>query len=78
MFIYLFAAFYSPEDGPVPFNYSAEVFPLPHREVGMGWAAILSISFPRILATFTPTGAFGFLRVRVPSFPLLQPFHCPG
>ena len=28
MFIYLFAAFYSPGEGPVPFTYSAEVFPL--------------------------------------------------
>jgi len=67
-FIYLFAAFYSPGEGPVPFTYSAEVFPLSHREVGMGWAvatclfwaAVLSISFPAILAAFTPTGAFGF------------------
>lgn len=67
-FIYLFAAFYSPGEGPVPFTYSAEVFPLSHREVGMGWAvatclfwaAVLSISFPRLLAAFTPTGAFGF------------------
>lgn len=68
LFIYLFAAFYSPGEGPVPFTYSAEVFPLSHREVGMGWAvatclfwaAVLSISFPAILAAFTPTGAFGF------------------
>ena len=29
---------YSPGEGPVPFAYSAEVFPLSHREVGMGWA----------------------------------------
>ncbi|KAJ7130231.1 hypothetical protein C8R44DRAFT_872058 [Mycena epipterygia] len=34
-FIYLFAAFYSPGEGPVPFTYSAEVFPLTHREMGM-------------------------------------------
>ncbi|CAK1366540.1 Arabinose-proton symporter [Cercospora beticola] len=68
LFIYLFAAFYSPGEGPVPFTYSAEVFPLSHREVGMGWAvatclfwaAVLSISFPAILGAFTPTGAFGF------------------
>jgi MFS family permease len=88
LFIFLFAAFYSPGEGPVPFTYSAEVFPLTHRgmyqlllplphrqganvwtpEVGMGWAvatclfwaAVLSISFPRLLAAFTPTGAFGF------------------
>lgn len=65
-FIYLFAAFYSPGEGPVPFTYSAEVFPLSHREVGMGWAvatclfwaAVLSISFPAILAAFTPTGQY--------------------
>ncbi|EDN02138.1 hypothetical protein HCAG_00002 [Histoplasma mississippiense (nom. inval.)] len=30
-FIYLFAAFYSPGEGPVPLTYSAEVFPLSHR-----------------------------------------------
>lgn len=67
-FIYLFAAFYSPGEGPVPFTYSAEVFPLSHREVGMGWAvatclfwaAVLSISFPAIYNAFTPVGAVGF------------------
>lgn len=63
-----FSSFYSPGEGPVPFTYSAEVFPLSHREVGMGWAvatclfwaAVLSISFPSILATFGNVGAFGF------------------
>lgn len=59
VFIYIFAAFYSPGEGPVPFAYSAEVFPLSHREVGMAfavatnlfWAAVLGITFPRILST---------------------------
>ncbi|KAF8528490.1 hypothetical protein BU17DRAFT_73513 [Hysterangium stoloniferum] len=68
LFIFLFAAFYSPGEGPVPFTYSAEVFPLSHREVGMSWAvatclfwaAVLSLTFPRLLAAFTPQGAFGF------------------
>ncbi|KAK5047200.1 hypothetical protein LTR84_006722 [Exophiala bonariae] len=68
LFIYLFAAFYSPGEGPVPFTYSAEVFPLSHREVGMAWAvatclfwaAVLSITFPRMISAMTPTGAFGF------------------
>ena len=68
LFIFLFAAFYSPGEGPVPFTYSAEVFPLSHREVGMAfavatnlfWAAVLSLTFPRLLAAFTPAGAFGF------------------
>ncbi|KAL3479274.1 hypothetical protein BJX99DRAFT_222811 [Aspergillus californicus] len=68
LFVFLFAAFYSPGEGPVPFTYSAEVFPLSHREVGMswavatclGWAAVLSITFPRMIIAMTPTGAFGF------------------
>ncbi|PFH46025.1 hypothetical protein AMATHDRAFT_156846 [Amanita thiersii Skay4041] len=68
LFIFLFAAFYSPGEGPVPFTYSAEVFPLTHREMGMSWAvatnlfwaSVLSLTFPRLIAAFTPTGAFGF------------------
>jgi sugar porter (SP) family MFS transporter len=68
MFIFLFAAFYSPGEGPVPFTYSAEVFPLSHREVGMGfavatclgWSSVLSITFPSLLGAFGVTGAFGF------------------
>lgn len=67
-FVFLFAAFYSPGEGPVPFTYSAEVFPLSHREVGMAWAvatclfwaAVLSLTWPRMVAAMTPTGAFGF------------------
>ncbi|KAJ5317949.1 hypothetical protein N7508_002457 [Penicillium antarcticum] len=67
-FIYLFDAFYSPGEGPVPFTYSAEVFPLSHREVGMAWAvatnnfwaSILSLTFPYMLRALTPQGAFGF------------------
>ncbi|KAF4535673.1 putative sugar transporter protein [Lasiodiplodia theobromae] len=67
-FIYLFGAVYSPGEGPVPFTYSAEVFPLSHRELGMSWAvatnnfwaSILSITFPRLIGAFKPQGAFGF------------------
>lgn len=67
LFVYLFGAFYSPGEGPVPFTYSAEVFPLSHREVGMGfavatclgWAAVLSISFPFLLDRIGIVGAFG-------------------
>ncbi|QIX01306.1 hypothetical protein AMS68_006823 [Peltaster fructicola] len=68
LFIFIFAAFYSPGEGPVPFTYSAECFPLSHREVGMAWAvatnnfwaSILTISLPRMLVVFTPTGTVGF------------------
>jgi Sugar (and other) transporter len=67
-FIYIYDAFYSPGEGPVPFTYSAEVFPLSHREIGMSWAVatnnfwatIVSLTFPRQLAAFGVQGAFGF------------------
>ncbi|KAI5865276.1 hypothetical protein GGS23DRAFT_419594 [Durotheca rogersii] len=67
LFVFLFAVFYSPGEGPVPFTYSAEVFPLSHREVGMGlavatclfWAAVLSVTFPFLLDRLHTVGAFG-------------------
>ena len=36
--MYLFEVFYSPGEGPVPFTYSAECFPIHVRDVGMSWA----------------------------------------
>ncbi|POR32309.1 Polyol transporter 5 [Tolypocladium paradoxum] len=71
LFVYLFAAFYSPGEGPVPFTYSAEVFPLSHREVGMAWAvstclfwaSVLSITFPLMLARLGVLGSFGLYSV---------------
>ncbi|MCJ1262775.1 hypothetical protein MMC22_002645 [Lobaria immixta] len=67
-FVYLFAAFYSTGEGPVPFTFSAEVFQLSHRELGMGlavstnlfWAAVLSVTFPRMLAVMGSLGAYAF------------------
>ncbi|CAN9406514.1 unnamed protein product [Alternaria alternata] len=67
-FIFAFTAFYSPGEGPCAFVYSAEVFPLSHREIGMSWAvatnnfwaAVLGLTFPRMLQQFTAIGAFGF------------------
>lgn len=68
MFIYIFAMFYSPGEGPVPFAYSAEVFPLSHREVGMGWAvatclfwaSVLTMFLPLMLTAMGTTGVFCF------------------
>ncbi|KAK0267351.1 hypothetical protein LTR91_011428 [Friedmanniomyces endolithicus] len=59
---------YSLGEGPVAFQYSAEVFPTIQREQGMAWvvcinntfAGILSLTFPRMSAVMTRTGAFGF------------------
>ena len=64
--IYLFCALYSPGMGPVPSAYSAEVFPLGVREVGMSaavatanfWAAVLSVTFPGLLEGVGEEAAF--------------------
>lgn len=66
--IYIFSAIYSSSEGPVPFTYSAEAFPLYIRDLGMSWATatcwffnfILAFTWPRLQNAFTPTGAFGW------------------
>ncbi|KAI9376102.1 hypothetical protein BJX61DRAFT_553123 [Aspergillus egyptiacus] len=66
--IYLFMIVYSPGEGPVPFTYSAEAFPLYIRDVGMSFATattwgfnfIVSLTWPALRRAFTPTGAFGW------------------
>ncbi|KIO03605.1 hypothetical protein M404DRAFT_26914 [Pisolithus tinctorius Marx 270] len=66
--IYLFAITYSPGEGPVPFTYSAEVFPLYIRDIGMSfatattwfWNFVLSITWPSLVLAFKPQGAFGW------------------
>jgi len=68
LFVYLFTICYSLGEGPIAFQYSAEVFPTIQREQGMAWAVcinntfagILSLTFPRMQTVMTPTGAFGF------------------
>ncbi|KAH9023578.1 hypothetical protein EDB83DRAFT_2508214 [Lactarius deliciosus] len=66
--IYLFGCVYSPGEGPVPFTYSAEAFPLYIRDFGMSFATavtwlfnfVVAITFPRLLGAFKPQGAFGW------------------
>ncbi|KAL7800133.1 sugar transporter domain-containing protein [Trichoderma ceciliae] len=66
--MYLFEVFYSPGEGPVPFTYSAEAFPVHVRDVGMSWATattwcfnfILSFTWPSLSRAFTVQGAFGW------------------
>jgi len=36
-FIYIYTIFYSVGEGPIVFTYSAEVFPLAHRELGQAF-----------------------------------------
>ncbi|TDZ20166.1 Sugar transport protein 14 [Colletotrichum orbiculare MAFF 240422] len=65
-FIYLFAIAYGPGEGPCAFVYSAEVFPLSHREAGMAWAVatnmfwatIVSLTWPALLKSLGPTACF--------------------
>lgn len=55
----------------MPFTYSAEIFPLSHRVIGMSlsvsvlsaFASILSLSFPYLLSTLHAEGAFGLYAV---------------
>jgi hypothetical protein len=64
--LYLFMAVYSPGEGPVPFTYSAEAFPLHIRDIGMssstavcwGFNFIISFTWPPLQAAFGDTGAF--------------------
>ncbi|GKZ26094.1 hypothetical protein AbraIFM66951_009966 [Aspergillus brasiliensis] len=66
--IYLFMVVYSPGEGPVPFTYSAEAFPLYIRDVGMSFATattwgfnfIVSLTWLPLRDAFSPQGAFGW------------------
>ncbi|KAL4992674.1 hypothetical protein BDW68DRAFT_173062 [Aspergillus falconensis] len=66
--IYLYMIVYSPGEGPVPFTYSAEAFPLYIRDVGMSFATattwgfnfIVSLTWLSLRDAFTPQGAFAW------------------
>ncbi|GAB7352861.1 hypothetical protein MBLNU459_g3463t1 [Dothideomycetes sp. NU459] len=66
--IYLFGICYSPGEGPVPFTYSAEAYPLYLRTYGMSLATattwffnfVLSVTWPSLKNAFTSQGAFGW------------------
>ncbi|KAK4179972.1 hypothetical protein QBC36DRAFT_307790 [Triangularia setosa] len=59
---------YSPGEGPVPFTYSAEAYPLYIRAIGMSFATattwffnfVLALTWPSMLEAFKPQGAFGW------------------
>lgn len=66
--IYLYGIVYSPGEGPVPFTYSAEAYPLYVRTYGMSLAtattwffnAVVSITWPSMIVAFTPQGGFSW------------------
>jgi hypothetical protein len=59
---------YSPGQGPTPFVYASEAYPLYLRTLGMSFSTattwffgfILTLAWPSQLASMGPTGAFGF------------------
>lgn len=65
---YLFGVVYSTGEGPVPFTYSAEAYPLYVRSYGMALATattwlfnfLLAITWPSLRNAFTPQGAFSW------------------
>lgn len=66
--LFLFGVVYSPGEGPVPFTYSAEAYPLYVRSYGMSLATattwfcnfILAITWPSLSSAFTITGGFAW------------------
>lgn len=54
-FVYLFTICYSLGEGPVAFQYSAEVFPTIQREQGMAWAVCINNTFGEHLDILAPT-----------------------
>ncbi|KAB8070594.1 hypothetical protein BDV29DRAFT_160301 [Aspergillus leporis] len=66
--IYLYMIVYSPGEGPVPFTYSAEAFPLYIRDIGMSFATattwgfnfIVSLTWLPLRDAFGVQGVFGW------------------
>ncbi|TLD19082.1 hypothetical protein PspLS_10007 [Pyricularia sp. CBS 133598] len=52
MWLFLFAAAYSPGLGPIPFTLASESFPLSHREIGCAFAIATNLTFAGILSIF--------------------------
>jgi len=51
-FVYLFTIMYSLGEGPVAFQYSAEVFPTIQREQGMAWVVCINNTFGKKIVRF--------------------------
>ncbi|ORY56111.1 hexose transporter [Pseudomassariella vexata] len=69
--LYLYGMVYSPGEGPVPFTYSAEAYPLYIRPIGMSLAtattwffnSVISLTWPSMVQSWRPQGAFSWYAV---------------
>ncbi|KAF3054845.1 putative polyol transporter 1 [Daldinia childiae] len=55
LFVFLFAAAYSPGMGPIPFTLASESFPLSHREAGCAFAIMINLLFAGLIQMFFPS-----------------------
>ncbi|KAI1374386.1 hypothetical protein F4677DRAFT_447380 [Hypoxylon crocopeplum] len=55
LFVFLFAAAYSPGMGPIPFTLASESFPLSHREAGCAFAIATNLLFAGLIQMFFPS-----------------------
>ncbi|KAL4942533.1 major facilitator superfamily domain-containing protein [Aspergillus oleicola] len=58
--IVIYLSFYGIGAGPVPFTFSAEVFPLAFREVGMSFSVMINFIGLGLLVNFVPAITDGF------------------
>lgn len=88
LFVYLFTIAYSLGEGPVAFQYSAEVFPTIQREQGMAWAVCINNTFgkfpdfhhhskSRIYQTYIPPMTTKANILTPPPQPESSPSHSP-
>lgn len=65
LFVYLFTIAYSLGEGPVAFQYSAEVFPTIQREQGMAWAVCINNTFGKFQisssSSSSPQGLYTYI-----------------
>ncbi|KAI1263286.1 hypothetical protein F5Y18DRAFT_438340 [Xylariaceae sp. FL1019] len=55
VFVFLFAAAYSPGMGPIPFTLASESFPLSNREAGCAFAIAINLLFAGLLSILFPS-----------------------
>lgn len=77
-FVYLFTICYSLGEGPVAFQYSAEVFPTIQREQGMAWAVCINNTFGKTSCDLDEPGWLTFLAgILSLTFPRMQTVMTP-